>query len=582
MNEKLWLILAVLLGAVALVLLAPARPEPPVEVATADEELVAAGRFVLDHDGARWLDETYSLLRAEDGNYLLVSKATLTLSGQKIALADQTLYTTEYRPLSYQMAAETAAGAQVISAQEAGGEFTMEVRVGTARQSVEGTWDESLFLLDNNLIAHYAILFRAIEEGLVAQTFSAAVPQALARIPGRWDEPTAIRFRSGDATYEGEATTVRVGDTVIDLVSYGGRLVGLVGRTQGTVAYDPSLLPDGLSVETAVIERPTSQAREREISFQSEDVRLVGTLTLPPPQTPARCALLFVAGSGPVDRDGNAAGLKMDAYRQLAASLAEAGVVSLRYDKRGVGESSGDAATASRSDLLADVRAAWKALKAAPEASGLPCFALGHSEGTYLVEDLAGGDAGVAGLVLLCGTPRSLADVTRWQVETLLRQQGATDAQVAVALEQEDEYIAFVKSSRGQWSDYTSDDLLREMPWLGAAGAEQMRASALGLAWLREHYNADPASVLARVACPVLVLSAEKDVQVPPGDGQAVADVLAASGNEEVEVVFLSDLNHLLRHQPEEPNIAYRHLDEPVDPRVAEAIARWIWERDGA
>lgn len=61
-----------------------------------------------------------------------------------------------------------------------------------------------------------------------------------------------------------------------------------------------------------------------------------------------------------------------------------------------------------------------------------------------------------------------------------------------------------------------------------------------------------------------------------------MADVLAASGNEEAEVVLLSDLNHLLRHQPEEPNIAYRHLDEPVDPRVAEAIARWIRERFGA
>ncbi len=225
----------------------------------------------------------------------------------------------------------------------------------------------------------------------------------------------------------------------------------------------------------------------------------------------------------------------MDAYRQLARAFADKGIASFRYDKRGVGASGGDTSTASRSDLLADVRAAWNSLRAQPELAGVPRLALGHSEGTYLVEDLAAGNPDVAGLVLLCGSPQSLAGVTRWQVETLLRQQGASDDQVRAALEQEDQYLAFVKASSGQWADYSVGALQSALPWLTDAAAQQLKSSTLGLAWLREHYNADPVASLSRITCPVLIISAGKDAQVPPKDGEAMAEVLRTSGNADVD-----------------------------------------------
>ncbi len=575
MSAKLLLVLGIILGILVagFVLLQQRAVEPE---PAAEGRLVGRGHFVLERSGVRLLEETYLLVFVPDDGVELTSQGTLSAAGIRIGIAQETHYDGEYNPIAYELTATLPTGTQVISAHRGEGVFRMDVRSGAARQAVDGALEDSLVLLDNNVIAHYAVLIEALAAGAVSQTFSAAVPQALAEVPSRWEEPVPARFRSGDRTYDGNRIAVHLGDTAIDLVTYEGRLAGLVNRRQGTVGYDVELLPDGFALEESAPESAPVGLAERVISFRSADITLAGTLTLPGSQTAPQCAVLFVAGSGPVDRDGNAPGLQMDAYRQLARSLAQEGVASLRYDKRGVGESEGDSATASRADLLDDVRAAWEALGAQPEVARLPRIALGHSEGTYLVEDLAAGNADVGGLILLCGSPQSLAGVTRWQVESLLRQQGATEDQVLAALEQEDQFIAFVKASTGQWSDITVAALREALPWVTDAAAEQLKGSALGLAWLREHYRADPALVLAGVTCPVLIVSAGKDTQVPPADGQALAQVLKTAGNNDVTSILLPDLNHVLRHHPEEPNLVYQHLDEPVDPRVPAAIADWV------
>ncbi len=574
MNAKLLLILGAVLGLIALAFLVSLGPKIAPSKLEPSGDVVTSGRFVLERGDSRWVDESFTLFLRPNGHYFLVSQSVLTVPGATVRLAQQTEYGADYRPLTYQLAAGTESGTQIVSAQRGDRALSMDVRAGLVRQSREVPLAEDPFLLDNNVISHYVVLFYALRAGAVPQTFSAAVPQALVSVPSRVEGPAEVRFQSGSSAYDGKKTTVYLGDTAIDLLSYEGRFVGLVNRTQGTTAYDAQLLPSGLTVLEPEPAAPAS-VLEKPVVFDSGGITLAGTLTLPALQTPPLCAVLFVAGSGPVDRDGNAPGFQMDAYRQLANALAEAGIASLRYDKRGVGESQGSAATASRSDLLGDVRAAWKALRARPEIASVPCVALGHSEGSYLVEELAAGDPSVAGIILLCGSPQSLASVTRWQVETLLRAQGASDEQVVAALEQEDQYIAFVKASSGQWKDYSAAALCKALPWLTSTAAEQLKASPLGLAWLREHYSAEPSAVLVRVACPVLILSADKDAQVPPADGEAMAKILRDEANADVTSILIPDLNHVLRHEPGPPDITYQHLNEALDPRVCAAIIDW-------
>ena len=158
---------------------------------------------------------------------------------------------------------------------------------------------------------------------------------------------------------------------------------------------------------------------------------------------------------------------------------------------------------------------------------------------------------------------------------------GADDEQVEASLEQQDEYTAFVENSTGEWADYTVEDLQNELAWLTDAAASQLLATQLGLTWLREHYLADTQAVLAQVSVPVLVLNGEKDLQVPSSEGEAIREILERAGNEDVAVHELVDLNHLLRYHPEDPNLLFRHIEEPVDPRVIELLREWAVEHVG-
>ena len=82
-------------------------------------------------------------------------------------------------------------------------------------------------------------------------------------------------------------------------------------------------------------------AAEREVQFEGAGgVRLSGTLLLPEAATRHVPAVVLVAGSGPTDRNGNQPPLLWTGLlKQTAEMLADAGIASLRYDKRGLDRS---------------------------------------------------------------------------------------------------------------------------------------------------------------------------------------------------------------------------------------------------
>src|SRR5262249_40521751 len=130
--------------------------------------------------------------------------------------------------------------------------------------------------------------------------------------------------------------------------------------------------------------RGSARAAETNISLQTPSGTIYGTLTLPA-KLPAP-VVLIVAGSGPVDRNGNAGvSLRTNAYAMLAAALAQQGIASVRYDKRGVGASA-DAVTSPstlRIETYAGDVAAWvKQLNADKRFSRT--IVAGHSEGSLL------------------------------------------------------------------------------------------------------------------------------------------------------------------------------------------------------
>jgi len=140
---------------------------------------------------------------------------------------------------------------------------------------------------------------------------------------------------------------------------------------------------------------------ERPLFFDCEGFALLGVIA--EPELPARVGVVIVVG-GPQYRAGS--------HRQfvlLARSLAEAGVASLRFDLRGMGDSEGP-----RTDFehaQADIRAAIDALcGAVPRVEQVVLWGL--CDGASASALYAGGDRRVAGLALFNPWVRTARAIT--------------------------------------------------------------------------------------------------------------------------------------------------------------------------
>jgi len=571
--EKTILIALAVIGAILFFgLVAPQTTPPPAE----QGQLIDSGEFVVEQVGQQIINEQYTLFFSPAEGYMLISQETMSVGGQNITLAQQYEFDRDFMPVLYHLAADTPSGSQIISAQMGIKGLHMETRVGTARHEVDVP-GKDIVILDNNLISHYAVLFLALQAGAIPSQFTAAVPQALLSLPAKLDDPVQITFTSADKSYDGQRYDLHLGDLRIIMLSYQGKLVAVINDAQGVHAYNAQAFPSGIALPgvpaaTVVPEGMT----EKDVTFASGDLTLAGTLTLPTKTNASVPGVLFIAGSGPVDRDENATGLKTDVFRQLAASLAKAGIGSLRYDKRGVGQSEGVFANVSMEDLLADVHAALTNLEGSDGIDPQQVFLLGHSEGGIFAPIIATENSDLEGVVLLAAPAHSLDWVIRKQIERLNRDMGKSEDEVQTALAQEDQYLDFVRNSTGDWSDYTFEQLVEAMPWL--TQEKYIEVKMLSLPWLRQHFQHDPLKTIEEVTCPVLIVQGKKDYQVPEGEADLLASALKEAGNKDVTVDLIPDLNHLMRHHPEEANLTYRHLDEPVDARVAEEITTWIAE----
>jgi hypothetical protein len=400
------------------------------------------------------------------------------------------------------------------------------------------------------------------------------VPQALLSLPAKLDDPQPLTFASGNNNYQGTAYHLHLGDLPILLITYQEKLAGVINESQGVQAYDAQVFPEGISVSPEPSPETDAGVIEREVSFESDGYTLSGTVTLPSSSDKLVPAVLLIPGSGPIDRDENTAGFKTNVFSQLARALAIEGIASLRYDKRGVGKSEGLFTKTSMKEMIRDANAALTKLQAQEQVDTQEIFILGHSEGGILAPIIASENDQLAGLILLAAPAHSLDWIIRSQVERLNKDAGKSEDEIQQILEQEDQYLDFIRSSEGDWSDYSFDQLLQSMPWL--TRAKQTELTILPLAWLRQHFAHDPIEIIKSVTCPVLILQGDKDYQVLPSEAELLFAALKETGNEDIDVALITNLNHLMRLHPEKPNLTYRHLNEPLDQRVIDKVTGWI------
>jgi uncharacterized protein len=322
---------------------------------------------------------------------------------------------------------------------------------------------------------------------------------------------------------------------------------------------------------------------EQEVTFESSarGVTLAGTLTLPKGSGPFPAALL-IAGSGPQDRDEAIANHRP--FFVIADALTRKGIAVLRYDKRGIGKSTGNADLATTLDLAADAQAALNFLKSRKEIDASRIGLIGHSEGAIIAPYLSGHSKDVAWLVLLAAPATKGEDTLLNQSELIGRAGGLSDSQLDASLGFDQAAYALIRQEKdtsvltAKLVELVKDSGL-DATLPPAALETQLRM--LTSPWFRFFLDYEPLPNFKLVKCPVLALYGQKDLQVSSEINlRLVQKALADSGDTQVDVRELPGLNHLFQHAYTGTPAEYSAIEETISPEVLTLIVDWVTKRN--
>ena len=298
-------------------------------------------------------------------------------------------------------------------------------------------------------------------------------------------------------------------------------------------------------------------AAERPVQLARDFGTLYGTLRTP--DDGASTVVLLVAGSGPTDRDGNnPLGVGAGTYKLLAEALDEAGIASLRYDKRAIGSSRLDDAS-TLADLTFDMYvddAAALADYLAGEGFGRVVVA-GHSEGALIALCAAQRTGSSAAVDSLAGTPYPSDEVLRIQLARQL-----APARMDLLVEAE-EILARLR--QGERVDMTYR--ARELQPLFNASVQR---------FLITQMRHDPQREIRAVACPVLVVGGDNDLQVPADHAEALA-----TAQPRARKVVVAGMTHTLKHSDDRTlagqiRTVYADASLPLAEGLVEPIVAFI------
>lgn len=279
---------------------------------------------------------------------------------------------------------------------------------------------------------------------------------------------------------------------------------------------------------------------------------LHGSLLLPKVDAPIPVALL-IAGSGPTDRNGNNPMGRNDSLKRLAQALAKRGIASLRYDKRGIGQSQAvapDERELSVDAYVADAEAWAQKLKADARFSDL--LLIGHSEGA-LIAALAAPGVEPAALISIAGSGRAIDQLLREQLQGRL-----PPPLLATAFYLLDE----LKAGR------THEDVPEKLQVLFRPSVQP---------YLISLFRYDPAEAFAKTAAPALIVQGTHDIQVELKDAERLQEA-----RRDAELAIIGGMNHVLRITPAGPTgqtASYSRPELPIAHELTERISRFLREK---
>ena len=337
-----------------------------------------------------------------------------------------------------------------------------------------------------------------------------------------------------------------------------------------------ALAPPKRPQEEAIAAGPRPY-RQEAVTFAEAGagIKLAGTLSVPDGAGPFP-AVVLISGSGPETRDENVMGHKV--FFVLADALNRRGFAVLRYDKRGVGESAGNFATATLSDFATDAEAALRFLKSRPEIAADRVGLIGHSEGGAVAPMVAAHDPAVRFVVLMAAPGMRIGPLLRLQTAKIAKAAGEPDADIARRSAFLDRFYIDLASAKGdeQALAVAKADLAQAVAdkIIPAASAGAI-ATMVTSAWARQAFTYDPIPALRQLKMPVLALNGSLDLQVPADED--LGPIRAAlQDNPRATVVELPGLNHLFQTAKRGTPAEYGEIEETIAPLALKTMTDWV------
>lgn len=255
--------------------------------------------------------------------------------------------------------------------------------------------------------------------------------------------------------------------------------------------------------------------------LETKTGKLAGTLYLPLKAKNNFTLLIIQAGSGPTDRNGNAAPmLKSNSYKLIAEAMAEKNIATLLVDKRGVAGSIGGLKAEKDlrfDDYVTDLVDWIGFIKKDKRIKKV--FLAGHSEGS-LVAMLAAQKEKINGYISIAGAGESIDKIIVWQYKQ----------QLPTAALEVDSLFTRMKNN------LPIDTVPKMLTSIFRPSVQPYIAS-----WIKY----DPAVEIAKLKIPTLIIQGTTDIQVTVEQSEYLKKAKPTS-----TYVLITEMNHILKNAP--------------------------------
>ena len=384
------------------------------------------------------------------------------------------------------------------------------------------------------------------------------------------DDNCYVHFTAQDQKLAADKSYTEDGKLKIDMPGINITFVGemskegdmIIGNIIQLETLKPLILKpgeEGLKIDHPQTPKEPFPYKTKEVTFQSGEYTLHGTLSLPQKCSSRTPVVLLVTRIGQQDRDNTIFDHKP--FAVIADALARNGIASLRYDDRCYGDTVDFYNKFDIYDMEEDAAAGIDFLRKRFKKVGV----IGHHIGGTIALKLAA--AGKTDFIVsLAGVTLEFKKNLIWQNSIALEETGFTEEEVDSFMIAN--FIAIDRIASGQPLKDIPPVPEKLQPWM------DFTIRQVSKPYFKRMLDVGASYFLPAIKCPVLALNGKMDQEV---DYQSNLSILEDGlTNCKHKIIAYDDLNHYFQRSSTGVRGDYALMEETIAPEVLQEIIDWI------